>query len=486
MRGRWGAGLGLVMVLSGRAAAGHGDLCFPVEGWALVGRWHVGSAARSGREGWAVRPRADRDWRKVRVGANLPAAACWLRATTDWESARWRDPVVVLDSLPAGARVYLNGAALEGAGPWPAALRRGTNLVALSLPPAPAGVVPAPRLRIRAIRRTDGGEATVASPSAWRVRADEVAQALPASWLHGEGTGDWRVALTGPLGGDERWLAGSPACVLASVDLPSYWRSHPVSLWLHGIPGRPDVWVNGRLIAPALVPPARLDLSGILRLDGHDTLCLAYAEPPPPGDSDAGWGVAAFHWAASPSPPRLPGGATLVVAETAWAGTPGLRNALRYAGEVLAVSATPWPLTLAHPWMPPEIQPEAAGALVSALSSTVFRGTEFAAALTTLGMRCETLSAQGLARLWIIAPPTAGRRRDTVANSRLQTFSRDLAAFADARGARLIPLYDVFRSALKRSRRWPVRTILTDDGGVLTPVGAYVAGLVVLDTLSLP
>src|SRR5258706_2063318 len=78
------------------AAAGSGDLLFPVEGWALVGRWHLGSGARSAREGWAVRRGADTGWRRVAPGAPWPAAAAgaWLRAGVDADPRRWREPVL--------------------------------------------------------------------------------------------------------------------------------------------------------------------------------------------------------------------------------------------------------------------------------------------------------------------------------------------------------------------------------------------------------
>src|SRR5689334_18591625 len=101
--GRVGRGTGMGRVIAAAlvaalaaasARAQGGDLCFPVEGWALVGRWHVGSGARSAREGWAARRGADAAWRRIAPGALLPesAAGTWLRATLEVESRRWREP----------------------------------------------------------------------------------------------------------------------------------------------------------------------------------------------------------------------------------------------------------------------------------------------------------------------------------------------------------------------------------------------------------
>ena len=52
--------------------------------------------------------------------------------------------------------------------------------------------------------------------------------------------------------------------------------------------------------------------------------------------------------------------------------------------------------------------------------------------------------------------------------------------------SRPVPVFDVFNSALRRQRLWPARPVLSDGAGALTPVGAYLTALIILDTLAQP
>ncbi len=113
-------------------------------------------------------------------------------------------------------------------------------------------------------------------------------------------------------------------------------------------------------------------------------------------------------------------------------------------------------------------------------------GASLAAARAELEERCASAPVVRAGRVWLVTAPPAGRSMRTPGNSRLGDFNKDVAELAGRRGAKVLPVFDVFRSALRRQRRWPARANLADDAGRLTPHGSYLMALVLLDSFSLP
>jgi len=347
------------------------------------------------REGWARRTYTDRAWSRLGGGKPLPAApqGVWLRATfrykrSSWSGARLVAPDGTAAALPAGTRVFLNGAMGDPAEAAPL-LRSGTNTIVLALPP---GALAAPLLELRATGRESGKERTVARFGLWRCRAEEIAPELGAGWIRGTGPGDTpQPSAVLPTAADAG-LPRAPLGVRAVLDVPAYWRGRSLSLYLHAIPGTPQVYLNGRLIVEALHAPARVELGAAFAFDGRDTIALVYPEPPAPADQ-GDWGVVALHWAAGVPPPAFRSGAVLGWEPGDGALQPGARQALRYAAEILAVSATAFTLGWEdHPLGP--VDP--AGTVVAAWSGTLFRGADLAAVRERAEARL--LAARAVAR----------------------------------------------------------------------------------------
>lgn len=476
-------GLGLLVPGDAPATAQRGDLCFPLEGWGIVARWRVGSGARSVREGWARRLYNDHGWARVKGGAPLPAApsGIWLRTTFRYRRSSWTDAFINPAPLPPEARLFVNGLPVgwaPGAPPvWIGPLLRGgTNAVAVYLPAGGDGAGSAPALEVRGLGRASGKDLAVARLSAWRVRPEELAPALSPAWLKGAPGGDAPGQASTMPGADEAALPHAPVGIRAILDVPAYWRSRPLAVFLHEVPGAPAVYLNGRMLVDALHAPARVDLGHAFNFDGRDTLTLVWPDGPPA--AAAAWGIASLHWSPAVAPPDLPSGSVVAWDPTVGANQPGADRALAYASQILAISATAYALEWTRSPTGPVL---IAGTLVAAWSGTSFRGAEMAAAREAVSGRL----AAARPPVWLMTPPTVGRSRNGTINGRLLEHDRALVALARTAGARPVPVFEVFNSALRRQRLWPARPEWSDGSGTLTPYGAYLIGLVIVDTLSL-
>ena len=490
----------------GTAGAVGGDLCvpLPLEGWAVVGRWHVGSAARSAREGWWRPAFRARDWALVRAGGWLPAApaGCWLRARFQFRRSSWQTVALDGRALPAGTRVHVNGVEVrwtDTTSGTPADLagvvHAGENVLVLSLPPVAAKTLKAPEVSLTGHAAPSGAPRAASIGPPWRAKADQVETVLPAAWLKGRDVSAWRVALPRPLAVTDTWLPQAPVCVKAVLDLPPPWGGRRFSLFLHGLAGTPEVWLNGEPLTGPVKCPARIDLGRRLKFDGRDSLCLVYPAPPAgPGD-DGSWGVAALFWDTSIRPLRLPAGASVLFDPGEWAGQEGVRRALRYASEAAEGSATPCAFTWGEAGVTPAMTSTGtggpAGIVVAAWGATTYRPDELEATRAAIRARVAGFKQQGL-RVWVMSPTTLGERPDTSRNERIRLYNRSLRDLAKGEGVRLITVYDVFYSSLRRMttgpryRRWPVRLPLTDDGGTLGPQGAFLLGLAILNEFAVP
>lgn len=482
--------------------AGAGDLCLPLplEGWALVGRWHVGSAARSVREGWLQPAFRANEWAKVSAGGWLPrsASGCWLRARFQLRKALWTTVGLDLAEVPSGTRAFINGvevrwtATVAGAPADVSSLvRSGENVLVLVTPSIEARIAKAPRASLAGIS-SSGRERTAPVGPPWRCRADQVEAAIPPAWLRSSDTSVWRVSLPRPPAAADDWLPRAPLCVKAVLNLPPQWRGRRFSVFLHGLAGSPEVWLNGERVAGPVVSPVRVDLGKKMNFDGRDVLCLLYPEPPAGGGNAGQWGVAALRWDANVPLPRFPSGSALVFDPGAWAGQEGVRQALAFAAGAASVSATPWAFSWLDAAAPAPTTATgtgtgvpAAGLVVAAWGATAYREADFPAFQEEASRRLARWNERAR-RAWVLVPPALGKRADSSRNERLRVYNKSVRNLARSAGAGFIPAYDVFRSALRRSRRWPVRADLTDDEGTLGPQGACLLGLVILDAFSAP
>jgi hypothetical protein len=358
-------------------------------------------------------------------------------------------------------------------------LRGGTNVVAIHVPPT-AGqpvAVHLPAVEVRGLGRSSGSEKKVTRVSAWKSRADESAPELAAPWIRGSSGGDAPGVVNGLPTGADATLLRAPVGVRAVLDVPSYWRNRSLSLLLHEVPGSPAVFLNGERLTEALQSPARIDLDSRFRFDGRDTLTLVW--PNGPADVSSGWGIAALHWSPTVVPPNLPQRAVLGWEPGAGATQPGARQALAFASQILTLSAT----TYAIAWTGTDSG--AAGVVVAAWSGTSFRGSDLAAVRAELPARLAAVRGDGKHPVWIMTPPTVSKNRNGNANSRLLEHDKELIAIARNEGAHVVPVFEVFNSALRRQKLWPTRPEWTDGTGTLTPLGAYLTGLVLVDALSL-
>jgi hypothetical protein len=263
--------------------------------------------------------------------------------------------------------------------------------------------------------------------------------------------------------------------------MPSYWRGRPFAIFLNGIPGEPEVWVNGTRVAEKLRSPARIDIRRALKLDGYDTLTLVYDRPPEALPAPRRGGMAAVHWETWVALPRVASGSTVWYELGIGAESRGIRDALGYASEILAVSSTPFELN----WAPLDsgaAEGSPPGALLTAIwSASPFSSSGLSAAEAMVRARLAAVTG----RHWIMTPPTAGSRQSSGPNQRLALFSRRITAAAEEKEAGIIPVFHVFQCALKAQRRWPARPDLADQYGSLTPAGSYLAALAIIEGLSL-
>jgi len=488
-----------------RSAAFGGDFCapLPLEGWGVIGRWHVGSAARSAREGWWRPAFRAPDWGKVSAGGWLPEApaGCWLRARFPLKKPLWQTVFLQGRGWPEGTRAYLNGVevkwtATSGGAPVDIAgmVHTGDNALVLLVPAVAAKSVKAPEASLVGLSPSGAARSAVLGPP-WRAKADKVEAALPPAWLKSADTAPWRVSLPRPLATTDDFLPQAPVCVKAVLDLPPPWEGRHFCLFLHGLAGTPEVWLNGEPISGPIRCPARIDIGRRLRFNGRDTLCLVYPAPPTgPGD-DGTWGVAALFWDMSMRPLRIPCGSEVLFDPGEGAGQEGVRRALRYASEVAEVSATPcvfsWGDVGTTPAMTSTGAGGPAGLVVSAWGATTYQRADLDVTRAAVRARVAGFKQQGL-RVWVLSPPTIGGRPDTSRNERIRVYNRELRNLVKGEGARLITVFDVFYSCLRRmttgprARRWPVRVPLTDDKGTLGPQGAYVLSLAILNELAVP
>ena len=492
---------GFVLAIAAGLAAGpvtgqavRGELCFPLEGWSIVGHWHVGSAARSCREGWGLPGRIGTGWTLMRPGAAVPESVqgAWIRNRFTFRRSRWRNLLLEFEELDPRARVLLNGVLIEGAGPGVRLdlapfLRKGANHLSIVLPACGKGEVTVPKASLWG--ETTGGRVRLALKfREWEFQKEMVEAGIPPSWLKGGDTTAWRTTVPVPPDGHEAWLARAPYCLKAVIDVPSYWRGRPLTAFLHGIPGEPEVWVNGTRVVERLRTPARVDLGNLLKLNGFDTVCLVYDRPPdvPPGNAappgePRGGGVVAVHWETWVPRPRVPQGSTVWYELGIGADTPGIGNALAYASEILKTGSTPFDISWAPLGTGGPSGSTACAVLTAIWSGSPFTSSGLAAAEAMVKERIASVTA----RHWVMTPPTAGSRRDSGANQRLALFTRRITAAAEERHAGLVPVYQVFQSALRSQRRWPARPEFSGASGDLTPQGSYLAALAVIEGLSL-
>jgi hypothetical protein len=500
------------------AAEIRGELCFPFEGWALVSHWHVGTTVRSKAEGWERRMYGDRGWDRVKAGALVPQgeSAVWLRQEFAFKRSLWRDLVLVAPELPSGSRMFLNGTPVgstvsiasgtvfaEGVA-LSSAVRSGMNVLCLVLPPGP-DTRTAPSIELKAIARSSGRLRSPGRIGVWRVRADRVATAIPPEWLKTSDTSAWGFTVDRPPVAEDGAIPRAPYCLKTVLDVPHYWRNRRPILYLHGIPGSPTVYLNGNPLTGRLSSPARFDLTGRIRYNGRDVLCLVYDEPPRAAEgSGSAWGMAAIYWDQAVGSPRFLSGTTLYYDAVMEAGQPGFRAALTYVEQVLATGSTPFDLhwepspygagadvattaTVAGRGLKEESRAQYAfGLVVAAWSASPFRAAEREPALKEAERICSGYRARSPGAVWMVTQPTAGGKPANTANGRLLTFNRDLTRVAGSCGARPVPGFDVFRSALRRQRRWPARPDFSDAAGRLTPHGSYLLAIAILETLALP
>jgi len=475
--------------VAGAAGPLRGDLAFPLEGWALVAQWSVGAGARSVREGWLRREYNDRGWEQAVSGSPLASAAdgLWFRNAFRAKSSGSSVIHATFRDLPVGARVFLNGKVLPGVREGgetglTEVLRGKTNLIAVFCPPHAPGEGRVPEVSI-VYRRQDGSIKRPAPLRKWRVRRESIEREVQENWLRRADASEWKIRTPlVPLECDG-WFTGGPVCVKAILDVPYYWRKRPITVMFHSLPGEPDVYLNGVKVAGKLATPWKYDASAKLKFDGRDTLCLVFPAPPScTSGTDGRWGMVALHWEAAVRLPSFRSGSRVLVDASGGARQEGMRQALRFASELLAMSSTVWSME----WVEKASGTAFAAALVASWPTGSFSSTEISAADAAAQGRVESLRRTVSAPLWLVTPPTAGKKASLAANERMATYCRKAGKWAEAAGVRVLPVFDVFRSALRRQKRWPARPDWSDGTGFLTTQGSYLAALVLLDNLAMP
>jgi len=507
--GRWWLLAGVWALAAARPAhALKGELCFPMEGWALVSHWHVGSAARSVREGWLKRVYSDRSWARIKAGTWLPrsSSGVWIRQAFQYRQHLWKDFIMAPIDLPPGTQMFVNGKEIDvlptaadlSLGAY---LRKGTNFLILVYPPLEENTVKVPEIALRAISRTGGKSRSLGSLTTWRVRRERIESKIPVAWLKNPFTAHWKTTVVHPLTTRDNWLPDAPYCLKAVLDVPHFWRKRSLAVLFHEIPGSPDVYLNGVRLVEKLSTPARIDLEDHMKFNGRDTLALVYSSLPESNDQAFGqWGIAAvrcYEQGSSSIPlPRFRSGATLLFKLALGAEQEGARQALRYVSQTLRVSATRFELSWAEaedeiasgavygPMLAPADH-EVHGLVAAVWSTSPFGETDRQAALLAARERCQQFRSVASGQFWLVSPPTVGAKL-LATNTRVLLYNKDLGRVADACAAKIIPLHDVCRSALKAQRKWPARPKFSDMTGRLTVFGSYLMALAILDAFALP
>ncbi len=499
-----GVGVGVLcaLLLAGSAQAYRGDLCFPFEGWALVAHWHLGSAARSAREGWLRREYNDRTWGRARAGEWLPRAKAglWIRNAFQFKKHLWKEFIMAPIDLPPGARMFINSTELrvlptEADLSLFAYLRAGTNILVLVYPPLESRAYKVPLISLHAVSRSTEKQYSLGTLKTWRIRRERIESEIPVEWLKSSNTIAWRALSQPPTIRDD-WLPDTPYCLKAVLEVPYFWRKRELAAFLHDIPGEPAVYMNGVRLVDRLTTPARIDLKGHMKFNGKDTLCLVYESlPSGQGGKDGRWGMVAVRWSSSVRAPQVPPGSALLYKGAIGGNQEGVAQALRYVSQVLEVSATPFTLSWAEMedgvvsgagYGPMVVPAETHGLVAAVWSASPFREADRAVARRAVAGWCGRFRAEAQRPVWLVTPPTAGRRVSSVTNTRLLVHNKELRDLASNCGAKIIPVYDVCRSALRRQKRWPARPAFSDTSGHLTAHGSYLMALAILDTLSLP
>ncbi len=448
-----------------------------------------------------LRNYSDRAWGVLAAGRDLPASrdGTWLRNAFKYSVATWTDAYLDVPSLPAGARILINGrepAGMEADSDLSlkSYLRTGTNSVVLAFPPHREGAASVPEVRIKRIRAGTGKADPVIKLRSWRHRRDRIERFLDDKWIASSDTSAWRLTAARPLASGEMWLPAGPVCLKAALDFPRYWAGRELSVYFHDVPGDPDVYVNGKKMIDRLNCPSRLDLKSALRFDGRDSICLVFPELPRvmrPRDGE--WGMVAIHWRPNPRLPLFASGATLLYEPIGQDPDRAGRQALAYASQVLAVSSSPFELDWAFrerdrcPAAPQNRDMPGSGAvLLAAWPEAPFSREILDPLAERIEARRDELAKAGADRIWIMSVPAVGDRSESIPNSRLMVFRNRVNDMADSEKVRIIPVFDVFRSALRCQRRWPASPLFADAEGRLTPHGSYLAGLAILDAFSLP
>lgn len=505
---RWLLAVVWALAAARPAHALKGELCFPMEGWAFVSHWHVGSAARSVREGWLNRTYNDRSWARIKAGTWLPrsTSGVWIRQFFQYRQHLWKDFIMAPIDLPPGTQMFVNGKEVDvlptaadlSLGAY---LRKGTNFLILVYPPLEENTVKVPEIALRAISRTGGKSRSLGSLTTWRVRRERIESQIPVDWLKNPFTSNWKTTVAHPLTTRDNWLPDAPYCLKALLDVPHFWRKRNLAVFFHEIPGSPAVYLNGVQLAEKLSTPARIELKGHMKFNGRDTLALVYPSlPEPNGRAFGQWGIAAVRCYAPGSSsiplPQFRSGATLLFKPGFGADQEGARQALRYVSQALKVSATHFELSWAEtedeiasgavygPMLAPADR-EVHGLVAAVWSTSPFGEADRQAALLAARARCQQFRSTASGQFWLVSPPTAGSKLGAT-NTRLQVYNRELGRAADACGAKIIPLYDVCRSALKARGKWPARPKLSDLTGQLTAFGSYLMALAILDAFAMP
>ena len=466
----------------------NGDLCFPMEGWAMVARWNLGTGAKSVRDGWLRKEYNDGGWDKKKVGERLPASedGTWLRNAFRGRSKSSPDARVMFSSLPAGALVFLNGIMVNGvANEVEASIasqyRKGTNIFTVYYPGHGAGAVEVPVAVLSGLSGS-GSSKKPASLKSWRVRAEKVEKEIPDSWLRKPGSMGWKIRTASIPSVCRGWIPRGPICLKAGIDVPYYWRGRTVSLFLHDFPGVPAIYLNGQLLDVKLAGTAKYDVTKALKFDGRDTLCVVYqGNPPCESGRDGGWGMAALRWEGGVRLPQFPSGSTIFTDFHGAAGQEGVRQALRYVSQLIALSSTSYRLE----WTAAGL-PGSSSGLVANWSASRYSSSDIARVQNDLFARVAELRQGSKSPLWLVSPATVGKRHRLPANERLSVANRKFLARAEEAGFKVVPLFDVMRSALRRQKRWPAQVEWSSEAGELTAHGSYLMALAILDTFSMP
>jgi len=465
----------------------NGDLCFPMEGWAIVARWNLGTGARSMREGWLRKEYNDGGWDRQKAGDVLPASedGTWLRNAFRGRGKSCPDARAVFSGISADTIVFLNGIVVEGVAngaevPISFQYRKGTNILIIFCPRHAPGEEVVPSVTLLGLSGS-GKSHKPNNLKTWRVRAEKTEKTIPDSWLRKPGSLGWKIRTTSVPASCRGWLPPGPVCLKTGIDVPYYWRGRTVSLFLHEMPGTPSVYLNGRLLVEKLGVAGRFDLTKTLNFDGRDTLCIVYPDTPPcdPG-RDGRWGMAALRWEGGVRLPKFPSGSTVFFDFSAGADQEGTRQAIRYASQLISLSSTSYTIE----WSSDAAIARSAG-IVASWSASRYSSSDISRAESALMARVGGLRKGTQESWWVVTPSTVGKRYRLPANERLSEANRKFIPKADEAGLKVIPLFDVMRSALRRQRRWPAQAEWSSDTGEMTAHGSYLMALAMLDTFSM-